>query len=454
MSASGLHYILTSKLQTNERLAAYYDFAEYNGEVNPESSVTYTGILHNQYPAYDTGKHTATIVSATGATEVGVSGLITGAVSGRGRLDQSNLKIPIEGLDINSMSLLVDFQWNAEVENGVILGSYERFEETVGSVDVTGSRGFNFGINDRGNMFFEAYQPSGPSIVSTNSIEMSERNIIGLSFDGGDVVFSKFDLFNDVVDKETFNFNSSAIAQPTDLYVGGSSQYFKSSSASVPTVNASLNELAIFSGGISPHTLKQLSSGVLGDYFYNTGIQSVQNFITGYTDTVIYETGVTGITLQSAGSLTVSTGRVTYTGMFTGASAVSGSEGDEVYVFYNYDNDGLKTSYKEKLGYLDSSNSNNYAPTGEGAFDTLGLQSGNYTLTGDIALNLEAKLSTGSYSIYQQVEQTGVLSVVSGVDKTALYESVTGSTGQYSGIVFNESIEALKSDYIYYKGLR
>ena len=454
MSASGLHYILTSQFQSNERLAAYYDFAEYNGEINPESSGTYTGILNNQYPAYDTGKHTATIVSATGATEVGVSGLITGAVSGRGRLDQSNLKIPIEGLDINSMSLLVDFQWNAEVENGVILGSYERFEETVGSVDVTGSRGFNFGVNDRGNMFFEAYQPSGPSIVSTNSIEMSERNIIGLSVDGGDVVFSKFDLFNDVVDKETFNFNSSEIAQPTDLYVGGSPQYFKSSSASVPTVNASLNELAIFSGSISAHNLKKLTSGILGDYFYNTGIQTVQNFITGYTDTVNYATGSTGTTLQSAGNLTVSTGRISYTGVLTGATTVSGSEGDEVYVFYNYDNGGLKTSYKEKLGYLDPSNSNNYTPTGEGAFDMLGLQSGNYTLTGDIALNLESKLETGSYSIYQQVEQTGVLSLVSGVDKTALYGSVTGSTGQYSGIVFNESIEALKSDYIYYKGLR
>jgi hypothetical protein len=454
MSASGLHYILTSQFQSNERLAAYYDFAEYNGEINPESSGTYTGILNNQYPAYDTGKHTATIVSATGATEVGVSGLITGAVSGRGRLDQSNLKIPIEGLDIKSMSLLVDFQWNAEVENGVILGSYERFEETVGSVDVTGSRGFNFGVNDRGNMFFEAYQPSGPSIVSTNSIEMSERNIIGLSFDRGNVVFSKFDLFNDVVDKETFNFNSSEIAQPTDLYVGGSPQYFKSSSASVPTVNASLNELAIFSGSISAHNLKKLTSGILGDYFYNTGIQTVQNFITGYTDTVNYATGSTGTTLQSAGNLTVSTGRISYTGVLTGATTVSGSEGDEMYVFYNYDNDGLKTSYKEKLGYLDPSNSNDYAPTGECAFDTLGLQGGNYTLTGDIALNLETKLSTGSYSIYQQVEQTGVLGVVSGVDKTALYESVTGSTGQYSGIVFNESIEALKSDYIYYKGLR
>jgi len=69
-------------------------------------------------------------------------------------------------------------------------------------------------------------------------------------------------------------------------------------------------------------------------------------------------------------------------------------------------------------------------------------------------LSLDTRLQTGSYEIYQQVEKTGVLNSISGVTQTPLYENITGSTAPSSGIIFNDSIETLKKDYIYYKGLR
>jgi len=454
MSASGLYYILSSQLQDNKKLAAYYDFSDYNAQIDPASSGPYTGILYNQFPAYDTGKYTATIMSATGASAATVSGLITGAVSGFCRLDESNLKIPIHELTLNEMSVLFDFEWNGSVTNGVLFGSYDRFQETLGSNTVTGAKGFNFGFDDRGNLFFECFKSNGPAIYSTTDIELSKRNLLGFTVYGDSVVLSQFDYFNDEIYSQEFNLDSEYIGQNTEFYIGGSQRYFRTSDEYDKTISGKLHELAIFSGSVSPSTIKKIGSGILGDYYFNTGIQTVKSVITGYTSTPVYATGITGVELESAGTLTVSTGRVAYTGLFTGSSSVSGGEGDDTYVFYNFDNGDFQTTYKEKIGYLDDSNSYAYAPTGENAFDTLGLQAGSFTLSGDISLSLDTRLQTGSYEIYQQVEKTGVLDSISGVTQTPIYENITGSTAPSSGIIFNDSIETLKKDYIYYKGLR
>lgn len=454
MSASGLYYVLTSQLQDTKKLAAYYDFSDYNAQIDPASSGPYTGILYNQFPAYDTGKYTATIMSATGASDATVSGLITGAVSGFCRLDQSNLKIPIHELTLNDMSVFFDFEWNGGVNNGVLFGSYDRFQETLGSNTVTGSKGFNFGFDDRGNLFFECFKTNGPAIYSTTNIELSKRNLIGFTVYEESVVLSQFDYFNDEIYSQEFDFDSEYIGQNTEFYIGGSQRYFRTANEYDTTISGKLHELAIFSGSVSPSTLKRIGSGILGDYYFNTGTQTVKSVITGYNSTPVYATGVTGVELASAGTLTVSTGRVAYTGLFTGSSSVSGSEGDDTYVFYNFDNGDFKTTYKEKIGYLDTSNSYEYAPTGENAFDTLGLQAGSFTLSGDVTLSLDTRLQTGSYEIYQKVEKTGILDSISGVTQTPIYENITGSTAPSSGIIFNDAIETLKKDYIYYKGLR
>ena len=454
MSASGLLYILSSQLQDNKKLAAYYDFSDYNAQIDPASSGPYTGILYNQFPAYDTGKYTATIMSATGASAATVSGLITGAVSGFCRLDESNLKIPIHELTLNNMSVLFDFEWNGSVTNGVLFGSYDRFQETLGSNTVTGAKGFNFGFDDRGNLFFECFKSNGPAIYSTTDIELSKRNLISFNVYGDSVVLSQFDYFNDEIYSQEFNLDSEYIGQNTEFYIGGSQRYFRTSDEYDKTISGKLHELAIFSGSVSPSTVKKIGSGILGDYYFNTGIQTVKSIITGYTTTLVYETGITGVELESAGTLTVSTGRVTYSGLFTGSSAVSGGEGDDTYVFYNFDNGDFTTTYKEKIKYLDASNSCQYAPTGDNAFDTLGLQAGSFTLSGDVDLSLDSGSPTGSYTIYQKVEKTGVTDIVSGVTQIPIYQNITGSTAPSSGVIFNDSIETFKKDYIYYKGLR
>jgi hypothetical protein len=454
MSASGLFYMMNTKLQDNRRLAAYYDFSVYNAEIDPNSSGPYTGVVYNQFPAYDTGKYIATILSATGMSQAAVSDLITGAVSGVARMTESNIRIPRHELDSNKISAIFDFEWNGNVENCILLGSYDRFQEVIDSITVTGSKGFNFGVTDRGCLFFEAYKSNGPTIFSTSSFELSERNVVSVSVGNGFVALSAFDYFNNESYVEEFNFDANYIANPDYYYIGGAPRYYRTTGAYDTTISGNILECALFSGYLSSTTLKDISSGLIGDYYFTPNLVSTTEVVTGYSDIVTYKTGVTGVTLQEAGTLTVSTGRHIVTNSELPPSTGAGGEGDDTYVYYSYNNGQFTTSYEEKIGYLDPSNNYQYAPTGENAFDTLGLQTGSFTIDGSVEVNLANLPQTGSYKIYQKVEQTGILSEISGVVKTPLTKTVTGQVVNQSGIAFNSDVEKLKRDYIYYKGLR
>ncbi len=454
MSASGLQFTINSQLQNNQRLVAYYDFGIYSGGIDPNSVGPYTGILYNHFPAFDTGKYVATVLSATGSTTTSVLDFISGSASGTLNLNQTNLQIPSHELKPNNMSAIIDFAWDGEISNGVLIGCFSRVQEILGSITVTGSRGFNFGFNDRGGLFFEAYRGDGPIIFSTSGIELSKRNMVGLSIYGNQVILSQFDFFNNEVYSEEFSIEKEYLADVSNFYIGGSPRYFRTTGVVDPTMSGSLASLCLFSGALSAHTLKNISSGMIGDYFYDSGSVYTREFITGYTDEVIYKTGVTGYSVQEAGTLTVSTGRLAYTGVFQDSSGVSGGEGDDTYLFYTFDNGSFKTAYKERIGYLDQSNNFAYAPTGEGAFDTLGLQTGSFSLSGDVNLTLETRLETGSYSIYEKTALYGQLEDISGVNKTPLFAYTTGYLAPSSGITFTGDIESFKRNYIYYKGIR
>ena len=49
---------------------------------------------------------------------------------------------------------------------------------------VTGAKGYNLGINDRGNLFYQGFSDEGDFIYTANSIELAKRNIIGFSMGG------------------------------------------------------------------------------------------------------------------------------------------------------------------------------------------------------------------------------------------------------------------------------
>ncbi|HCT53422.1 MAG TPA: hypothetical protein DF712_13290, partial [Balneola sp.] len=63
---------------------------------------------------------------------------------------------------------------------------------------------------------------------------------------------------------------------------------------------------------------------------------------------------------------------------FFGASTVNTGEGDRYFLYRSFDDalsaSGVKTFVKEEVGYLHPNSGYQYLPTGENAFDTLGLQ--------------------------------------------------------------------------------
>ena len=103
--------------------------------------------------------------------------------------------------------------------------------------------------------------------------------------------------------------------------------------------------------------------------------------------------------------------------------------------------------------YISNLHSGEYSPTGESAFDTLGLQSYSDNVSG-YSSNSGYNLNSGEYNYYECTPLTGFLDEVSGV------ELIYGDTGYYldlpdsSGINFELDSEKFKMEYIYYIGDR
>jgi hypothetical protein len=79
-----------------------------------------------------------------------------------------------------------------------------------------------------------------------------------------------------------------------------------------------LNEFALISGYISSSEIvKTIGSGMIGEYFFSSGASTTREQVTGYSETIVYRTGVTGYEFNVTGTLTISTGRNMQTGSST-----------------------------------------------------------------------------------------------------------------------------------------
>ena len=115
---------------------------------------------------------------------------------------------------------------------------------------------------------------------------------------------------------------------------------------------------------------------------------------------------------------------------------------------------GGEPFYKEEIGYLDPTSGFTYAPTGSGAFATLGLQD----VSANIATHTETEgVSDGgsvSINLYESIVQTGTLNEISSITQTALTETINVPAIPVSGITLSGASEAFKKNYIYYLGER
>jgi hypothetical protein len=454
MSDTGLYFVMQSSL-SSQKLSAFYDFIYDSSENNVEGhSANFTGIQTNSIFCNDPSLHTGFILGALGSNESETSYDVSEILEGdKLDLTSGNFKVPLDGLNANNISVIIDFEFEGAIDDGVLLGCFKKRKENIEFNSFENSEGFNIGVTDRGHLFCQTYGPNGDSIDVITSIELSKRNVIGLSVSESSLSLGTFDYFNNIVRSVEIPVYGDYIHQTEFLYFGGSDNYFRSESHLDATFSGSLHNLALFSGSMDTRVLKQISEGILGDYFYNERVESQSQRITGYSEAIVYKTGVTGYEYNSTGSLTIATGREYFTGSFSENSFEAKEEGERFYKYYTLNNGDTETFYKEEIGQLHSESGYIYYPTGEGAYDTLGLN--------DISESIQTYIETtgieqGSTTInlYGRDALTGTLNEVSGVETVPLYETVSSFSPASSGVTLGYESEDFKKNFIYYMGTR
>jgi len=320
---------------------------------------------------------------------------------------------------------------------------------------ITGSKGFNFGVNDRGKLYYRGFDKKGDFIHTSSSIELSKRNIISFSLDNDILQISRFDYLNQDVQKDSFNIDTDFISNSDQFYLGGSKDIFPATGAETlsgekETFSGYINEFALLSGYVPSNILMNLGSGMIGDYFYSSGASTTKQQVTGYSENIIYKTGITGYEFNVTGTLSISTGRNMETGSFASSTSQSVNEGDKYFKYYTLDNGGVKTFYKEEIGFLNQSSGFSYVPTGTEAFATLGLNNVGANIATQIETEGVDKSGTVTINLYESVPQTGTLNEISGVTQTALTDTINIPAIPVSGITLEGNSEDFKKNYIYF----
>ena len=466
MSISGLDYSVRRKLGGNARLLIHYDFTSGTGtpliafEEEGDDADIYLNAVANRNPAVDTGVFSGIICDASNTTFEGAADsrqFATGVFLTGNNADfrKSNLKVVTPTLDYSNLSAIFDMQFTGIVEDGVLFGSLEKTSTTLNDEVVTGAKGFNFGVNDRGKLFYQGFSKKGDFIHTASSIELSQRNTVSFAIGDNTAEICRFDYLTQTKQSESFSVDTTFIANNEEFYLGGSENYFREGasgpSGEFKTFTGQLNRFALFSGYIPPTALMDIGSGMLGDYFETAATKTQKDIVTGYTQTYAYKTGITGWEFGVTGTLEVHTGREMLTGSIKAGDLTGIDEGDRYFGYYTLNNGDVKTVYKEEVGFLQTGSGYFYLPTGNGAFDTLGLR----PVTGEITpYTMTEGIKTGGsvrVNLYEPVAQTGVLDEISGIiqkPETQSQEVITAPPS--SGVTMNGDSRLLKKDFLFF----
>ena len=451
----------------------HYDFTEGTGtpliamEVEGDDRTINSEAVQNRVPAYNTGEYSGVIHGATNFSWGGAAAsreFVTGTflINNNADLRKSNLRVSSPSVNYSSLSALFDVQFSGAINDGILFGSLEKTSVILAGMEVTGAKGFNFGVNKRGKLFYQGFTPRGGDFIYTaHSLELSQRNLIGFSVNSNSVEMSRLDFLNDNIETENFQLNTNFIANNEEFYLGGAQQYFRGGpngpSGEYPTFSGQLNRFAFFSGFLSPSSMMGLGSGLLGDYFINQYPIEHKTIATGFNQVETYRTGITGYEYEVTGTLEIATGREMETGSITAVPIVDPydtGEGATYVKYYTLSNGSSKTFYKEELGFLHPDSGYQYLPTGDGAFATLGLR----PVSGAIADYTETRgIHTGGSTIinlYGSIPKTGILPQISGVTQVAVEETLVIKEPDSSGLRLAGSPELFMKDFIFFLGER
>ena len=459
MSSESLKYVLSNGFKSKDDLAFYFDFKDETLDDRVYATgggSSWTGVIDNFDPSYDTGIHNAFLLNGTGSTISESTGNSVSFLGEKGiDLSLSNIMINKESFDFSSMSMVLGFEFEGEVSNGILFGSFEKEElQLPDSSYVTGAKGFNLGVTDRGNLFLQGYSNKG-QFVEVIPKELSKKNYVGVSIKQGLFSLSVFDFCKKNQYTYTKNIDVSYFDEPESFYFGGSKEYFNQSEEEETTFDGYLNLAIGLDKYFTSSSLLDITRGALGEYFFNSGSSGeiVNNVLVD--EVTIYKTGIIGYQLVQSGQLELQSSPQYLTGVITPSGSSIVQEGDKYQTFKQAINSSGERlfEYKQELGYIDSSSQGVYSPTGQDAQSILGLQDTGSEISGFIE-------QTGLFSeslfadLYEEIPLTGVLKEVSGVQY--VYEDQTGyyTNPNTSGVSFSIDSEGLHKDYIYYMGPR
>ncbi len=449
MSFNALTYVLDENA-LNDSLKVCYDFGNY-------SVVTLgiqQGVLENIAPL-SSGVNKGIIYNGTGTTTNQALNQITGAnkfLSNSGSGDFSKSNILISGnvdFNLNGSSAIFQFHNINAYKNGIIFGCLEHLTETYNGVDYKSAKGINFGITDRGHLFMELFSNNGPEIHVFNNIELSPKNIVSFSIGAGEIEVCRFDYINQQTYSESFNFDTSLIINPSNIYLGASPSYYRASGIATPTFSGYINNFLLFSERLNKDTLYRVGEGLVSEYYYSSGIEETASRITGYNSIPLYNTGITGYSFSQTGYLLLPSGSSFLSGGFAMTGTYSIREGDRYFIFTSGQNPEIETYFKEEVGFLNPTLFGSYEPTGTNAFDTLGLQNSSGIVTGYTE-------TTGFYTNYVQQPLydiqplTGITTEITGYSSTPLYEEYLISRPNSSGIALSGSSYGYLKNYLFY----
>lgn len=448
MSLDSVKYTLQSKYGGYEELVFYFDFLDTGVVSNvfaTGSGADWRASINNFSPLYS-GNNTASIINATGESEaIAINKAETFINSSGFDLNESNIKIPLNGVDLTNTSIILDFSFHEDVSSGVLFGAYEKEEvQLPNNSFVTGSKGYNVGVTDRGHLFLQGYSVFGDFVEVFSDKELTNRNCLSIDFRANKISLGFFNFFEQKREVFTKNVSEFNFKSPDFLYLGGTKISNEITNPENTTFGGKLNAIYGFSKKIS--NIYDVYEGFLSDYFFEeggTGFLDYQIF-SGQERT--YKTGVVGYEYFNYTGFEPTSrlsSLIGYSVSDTGTTA----EGE---IYQQISQDGRVIA---NIGYLSESISNQYNPTGFEPIDTLGLQlysTGVNTYEAAESLNQ----NSGQYEYTLPSAVFGETKILSGV------ENVYQATGEYfnipdsSGLNFGlESID-FKPNYIYYKGIK
>jgi hypothetical protein len=252
----------------------------------------------------------------------------------------------------------------------------------------------------------------------------------------------RFDYLNDKIYTNEFSLDTTHI-QNNNLYLGSSVDFYRNSGQKL--YSGKMDEFLLFNGQVPQSVLFEIGKGLVSEYYYSSGAVTSGQVISGYNTSFIYKTGVTGAYANITGYASVRSGVEAFTQSILFTGNVQVKEGDRFYRNY--------TSYLEEQGFLSGVNADKYSPTGDAAFATLGLQTGNASSSG-YSISQSFSQSNVSIPLYQMVYLTGITDQISGVVNTTIYNTIYSTGAATSGVTISGNIDKLQKNYIYYMGNR